>query len=100
MGAFAAESISAGSWVGPYIGEILSKQQVNERYGSGLNADYLFKLDDELCIDAQNSTHFSRFFNHAQYGNLDVVVDDEEQTIVFFAERDIEAGEELTFDVR
>jgi hypothetical protein len=28
----------------------------------------LADIDGELCIDATNSTHFSRFINHAEHG--------------------------------
>ena len=42
------------------------KAKTRERaWGEG---DYIFRLCDGLVIDAQNSTHFSRFFNHAEHG--------------------------------
>ena len=63
--------------------------------------DYIFGLsskEDSLCIDAENSTHFSRFFNHHENGTLDVRVSPEEQYIHFYASCDIQSGDELTFD--
>ena len=66
---------------------------------ASLKADYLFGVG-ELQIDAQNSTHFSRYFNHAEYGTLTAAVDSERRRVDFFAARDITAGEELTFDCR
>ena len=32
---------------------------------------------EHFSIDAQNSTHFSRYFNHAEHGNLESSVDEE-----------------------
>ncbi|KAL1528133.1 hypothetical protein AB1Y20_009497 [Prymnesium parvum] len=104
MGAFAEQPLRRGEWVGPYLGTLATPEETMARYNctnvlsASLRADYLFRLDDERSIDAQNSTHFSRYFNHAQHGNLEVVVRAEEQRVDFYAARDIAAGEELTFD--
>lgn len=60
--------------------------------------DYIFRLDDDLCIDAENATHFSRYFNHAEHGTLVAEVDADAQRVDFYAARDVDVGEELTFD--
>ena len=104
FGAFAAEAIAAGDYVGPYIGTITTREETRVRYNATtymeatLIGDYLFRVDDTFSIDAQNSTHFSRYFNHAEHGNLEVDVDSENTRVNFFAARDIAAGEELCFD--
>lgn len=100
QGAFAGERLKAGTHVGLYVGILSTQEDIKQRYDDARHADYLFKLDDKWCIDAQNSSHFSRFFNHAEHGNLDVAVDTDLQQIEFTASRDIELGEEMTFDVR
>ena len=100
MGAFAGERIKAGTWVGRYAGERLTDEQRLLRYKTE-PGDYVYKISDDLFVDGQNSTHFSRYFNHAEhrvFSNLDVTVDEDLERIDFFALRDIEAGEELTFD--
>ena len=97
-GVFATEPIAVGDWIGPYIGTLTTKEETRARYNDTYRGAYIFGLDDELSIDAQNSTHFSRFFNHAEHGNLEVEVDAARQSIDFFAARDIGVGEELTFD--
>merc|ERR1711988_1334234 len=61
-------------------------------------SDYVLQLAPGLCLDAQNSRHFSRYFNHDQHGNLDVVVDEKERRADFWASRRIKKGEEMCFD--
>ena len=63
-----------------------------------VKCDYLFHVNDTYSIDAQNSTHFSRYFNHAEHGNLVSSTDEDELRVDFYAARDIAADEELTFD--
>ena len=97
MGAFAAEDIPEGRWVGTYQGTLTTDEETAARY-NGAPADYIFGIDNEFSIDAQNSTHFTRFFNHAQGGNLETRVDTDNRRIDFVAARDISVGEEMTFD--
>ena len=97
-GAFASIDLMEGTYIGRYVGDLLTNEGVKTRYPDPTQASYLFELTEELCIDAQESTHFSRFFNHAEHGNLEVRANVESRTIDFFALRDISAGEELTFD--
>ena len=52
----------------------------------------------DLYLDAMDSTHFSRYFNHDQFGNLNFSVDVEAQRIDFFTSRQVHIGDELTFD--
>ena len=49
-------------------------------------------------LDATNSTHFSRFFNHEEFGNLNFTVNPAERRVDFYASTAIPAGDELTFD--
>ena len=98
-GVFAVGStIPAETWVCQYMGELLMKVDVEQRYPVGEQGDYLFKLTEDLCIDAEHSTHVSRFFNHAQFGNMRVNVDESAQRIDFYTTRAVAPDEELTFD--
>ena len=97
MGAFAAEPAAKGTWICTYEGELLTLIETEQRYRYEEPA-YLFTVTPDLYRDANFSTHFSRYFNHDEHGNLDHKVDVREQRIDFYALRDIEAGEELTFD--
>ena len=101
MGVFAKEPIAAGAWVGKYEGTLTTSEETMARYGSDLpSASYVFSVDPDrdLSIDAQNSTHFSRFFNHAEHGNLRVEVDVDLLHVDFFADSNIGVGEEMCFD--
>jgi hypothetical protein len=104
MGAFAAEPLREGAWVGSYRGTLCTHKETTARYSSLPESErqdgrvYVFELDAEYVVDAQNETHFSRFFNHAEFGTLTVEVDVDAQSIDFFAARDVDVGEELTFD--
>ena len=116
MGCFAAERIPLGRWICQYEGTLIqssdeaatfdplglipspapSDEQVPAERLVG--SDYVFELAPGLCIDAQHSSHFSRFFNHNEQGNLDVEIDVAQLRIDFYAARTIDVGEELTFD--
>lgn len=96
-GAFAAERVAAGRWVTHYVGEPVTLLETAQRY-TDADPEYLFQLTPDLYLDAMDSIHFSRFFNHAQNGTLNFTVDAAARVVSFFAARDIDVGEELTFD--
>ena len=104
MGVYAAESIDAGTWVCSYVGELLTEEESELRYNGSVSGDYMFRIEDKsktsagAILDAQDSDHFSRYFNHAQHGNLDVTVNEIERRIDFVASAPISKGEEMVFD--
>lgn len=128
QGVFAAEHIARGRWVCEYEGELVRAPPEHQQdqplfdplglLASGSGEDgrgltdreeadipildssslYLLEVAPDLFLDAQHSSHFSRFFNHEQRGNLDYVVRSEERRVDFYAARDIAVGTELTFD--
>jgi hypothetical protein len=104
QGCFAAEPIAAGTWICSYMGGgpygergLVSLLDTTKRYSES-EPEYLFQLTPELYLDAMDSRHFSRFFNHHQNGTLDFTVDAAARRVDFFAAREIELGEELSFD--
>ena len=110
MGAFALAAVSESQWVCQYEGRLVEWEEyskIHDASDGNLTAlDYMFQVvdpeedgeDDYVFLDARESTHFSRYFNHDERGNLNVTVFPKERRIDFFASRAIEAGEELTFD--
>lgn len=101
-GAFAVAPIAAGTWLGNYQGVLTTRDETVARYGkeASWSNDYIMTVSQELELsrDARNSSHFSKFVNHAQFGNLELLCDPVALVVDLYAERDIAAGEELCFD--
>jgi hypothetical protein len=109
----ALEPVRPGSFVCEYVGEIIASE-VAERRGVLYDAQgfsTLFDLDaagadNEFTIDANSMCGVARFLNHSCEPNLrphSVWVDNLSASlprIAFFAVRQIEAYEELTFDYK
>jgi len=103
-GAFARTSHKTGDFVVEYVGELVRTTVANKReaveYGSKVGiGTYIFALDQNTTIDATKSGNMAQLLNHScdpncfsrQVGNGRVVLS---------AMRDIEPGEELTYDYR
>ncbi|XP_063216055.1 histone-lysine N-methyltransferase EHMT2 isoform X2 [Bacillus rossius redtenbacheri] len=96
--------IPKGSYVCEYVGEIISDSEADHREDDS----YLFDLENKdgetYCIDARDYGNITRFINHMCLPNLTSVrVFVEHQDLHFprialFANRDIEANEELGYD--
>lgn len=103
-GVRALKTIQKGSYVCEYVGEIITDLEADQRRDDS----YLFDLDNKdsetFCIDARAYGNIARFINHLCEANLTpvkVFIDHQDLTfprIAFFANRDIEADEELGFD--
>ena len=93
FGAFAAEAAPAGTYVGQYVGEPVTLLQTTQRYTESDPA-YLFQITPDLYLDAQDSDHFSRFFNHAELGTLNFTIDTSNRRVSFFLSRDVAVGDE------
>jgi len=99
------KAIPKGTFVCEYVGEIIS-----DTAADGRNDDsYLFDLDHRdketlYCVDARYYGNVARFINHGCDANLTpvkVFIDHQDLSfprMSFFANRDIQANEELTFD--
>ena len=96
-GAYAAEPAAAGRWIARYEGVPVTLLQTVQRY-TDADPEYLFQITPDLYLDAMDSKHLSRFFNHHEHGNLNFTVDKEALRVDFFAARDIAIGDELCFD--
>ena len=115
IGLRATEPLRRGQFVDTYRGEVITREEADRRADIGEKGkdSYLFPLDKFL----QDGTHMyeidgeffggpSRFINHSCDPNCVVYVVSKDKNnpmlyeIAFFAYRDIEAGEELTFNYR
>jgi len=104
LGVFAEEPLPAGTWVGDYKGALTTREELLRRYNvdsvvqASLLSDYLADVGSGVSIDATNSSHFSRYINHAEHGNLEAFFDEENRRVDFYAARSIGVGEEVAYD--
>eukprot|EP00257_Ricinus_communis_P025810 XP_025013224.1 uncharacterized protein LOC8280110 isoform X2 [Ricinus communis] len=108
LGLYTARFISRGEMVVEYVGEIVGLRVADKReneYQSGRklqykSACYFFRIDKENIIDATHKGGIARFVNHSCLPNCvaKVISVRNDKKVVFFAERDIYPGEEITYD--
>ena len=98
-GVYAREFIPAGTRVVEYWGERITEAEGDERYPYDPEVPYhtfLFKIDDDLLLDAGSHGNIARWINHSCDPNCESIIEDER--IFIDAIRDIHPGEELTYD--
>ena len=111
----ATEPLRRGQFVDTYRGEVIAKEEADRRADLGAKGkdSYLFTLDkftgEEAYMYEIDGEFFggpTRFINHSCDPNCVVYVVSRNKNnpllyeIAFFAYRDIDAGEELTFNYR
>ena len=105
-GAFSAVKIAAGEPIVEYTGVLIrmSVTRAREKYYEthGNNGSYIFRLGEDVFIDATNRGGIARFLNHSCDPNCKtrIVNADGIHHVVIYAKRDIEPYEELTYDYR
>jgi uncharacterized protein len=93
-GLFTAQAIKQGRRIIQYTGEKITKAESDKRLAEG-NV-YIFALNERYDIDAQAHRHTARYINHSCDPNCHV--EKTSRTIWIVASRDIQAGEELTYN--
>lgn len=99
LGVFATRRIPRGTRIVEYVGERLTVDEVDRRYaddGGEPGHTFLFRVSDEIYVDAARAGNEARFINHSCAPNCEAEVDDERVFITALA--DIEPGVELTYD--
>ncbi len=94
MGGFAKKPIPRGAPIIEYVGERIDKQESMRRCEQ--NNEYIFTLNDACDLDGNVPYNPARWINHSCAPNCDAEIIDERIWIV--ANRDIAAGEEITFN--
>jgi len=99
LGVFAARRIRKGTRIVEYLGERVSHAEADRRYeykDAGDAHTFLFIVDARTVIDAGVGGNEARFVNHSCDPNCESVI--EGRRVFIEAVRDIEPGEELTYD--
>jgi hypothetical protein len=93
-GGFAKTPIGRGTRVIEYIGERISKSESLRRCEQ--NNEFIFTLSEELDLDGNVAWNPARLLNHSCAPNCEAELEDDHIWIV--ATRDIQTGEEITFN--
>ncbi|CAN5809828.1 SET domain-containing protein-lysine N-methyltransferase [soil metagenome] len=104
-GLYARKFIPKETWIVEYVGEKVDKDESERRSNDLLDKAkvdggakvYMFILNDEWDIDGNVEWNTARLMNHSCEPNVEAQTWDEKE-IWFVALRDIEKGEELTFN--
>jgi uncharacterized protein len=98
-GVYAREFIRAGTRIVEYRGEMITDAEGDQRYPYQPGVPYhtfLFRLDDNLLLDAGSGGNIARWINHSCDPNCETLIDG--MRIYVEAIRDISPGEELTYE--
>ena len=93
-GGFAKTAIRKGTRILEYLGEKITKSESLSRCEQ--NNAYIFTLNDQQDLDGNVPWNPARFINHSCAPNCEAEKDDDRIWVI--AIRDIQAGEEITFN--
>lgn len=98
-GVFAVQPIPEGKRVVEYTGERITPRVADARYPDdtkGRHHTFLFAVSNRVVIDARAIGNDARYINHSCAPNCESIV--ERSRIFIYAMRDIDVGEELSYD--
>jgi uncharacterized protein len=99
-GVVATRRIAKDTELIEYVGELIDEDEADRRYpwsDDEPHHTFLFRLDNEMVIDAGPRGNAAKYINHSCDPNCEAV-EDEEGRVFIYSLRDISRGEELTYD--
>jgi len=105
-GVFAVSALAKGEQVIEYKGKLLSHAEADELYGDGgeTGHTFLFTLNDDYIVDANQHGNSARWINHSCAPNCRALVEESasgnprKDKVVIETIRSIKPGEELTYN--
>ena len=105
-GVFALQDIPKGTTLCEYIGKQLTHAEADAKYAGnvGTGHTFLFTLNDDYIIDANQGGGVARWINHSCKPNAKAWViehetgDPKKDRVMIEAKRDIKKGEEITYN--
>jgi uncharacterized protein len=100
FGLFSDTPIPKKAFIGEYAGKLRPKRQGGSKYNSYLFEYRIGEKATAFTIDAEAQGNYCRFINHKKKGNVDPVIVylDGIMRVVLYANRNIAADEEITYD--
>jgi len=86
-----------------YVGELIRQQVADKREKAyerqGIGSSYLFRVDEDLVVDATKKGNLGRLINHCCTPNCTakIITINGEKKIVIYAKAAIEPGDEVTY---
>ena len=90
-GMYARVAVKKGNFILEYTGKLIPTPVANT-----MSTRYLFEINTKWTIDGATRTNVARYINHSCDPNCEVFI--EKGRIIIYAWKDIEKGDELTFD--
>ena len=105
-GCFTDEIIDAGDFIVEYrgilIGNAVADKREKEYEAAKIGSDYMFRIDSGLVCDATHQGCVARFINASCSPNCytQIIVINGVKRIAIYARREIQPGEELSYDYK
>jgi len=103
-GAFSLQECRKDEFLGEYTGDLITQDEADRRgrIYDRIDNSYLFNLNEQWVLDARHRGNKLRFANHSNDPNCKarIMLVDGDHRVAIFANKNIEAGEELFYDYR